>query len=625
MPAENVALTVTQSFTPAGGGALSCRVQASVAPPSGEPYQDPAVYIYISGPNNYIYESNYEGFTRTFEVAGLYDGEYTIDVSDQYSTTATRTVTLANGYSAGGGGVSSNEFEVESLTTTQANPSGSFTGSVTITVRPTGGRTFTAARVEVHIGDFIWAEMTPPDPGSRSRRKLFATMRAGRYVASIKAIDAGGNTLHSLDRVFFVDNAPVYGCTDPAASNYNPNATAEDPAGSTCVYTPAVVPNFVEVSLMNSLRLVKENLDDNEPATLDNTLYCAEPWLYVTKPPYYQKVQRNDNVVLQFRSNHAGHEVGVWRYEANQFIAGAAVVNKITNIGVTKQYVGWLTPGSGSEANKFRLYFNNGLLPVAFVTGDFVTVQNATPSSLNQRYAIAGVLFDDTDSIPYVLLPGAYPAGQPNRINCNVTVALDVLPYNVYQAQLPLSGLAEGAYFVKLKAIQGNDYTQFISEPFYLAAEHKNTHLVTYRNYDDALGLHFSTGLLCGVRVESDFYRRRPSVSSKTSRDPSGKLIRLSSTVQRKTEFNTHQLPPWLHEKLAFAFALDYVAINGVEHIAEDGYENPSYPSMYALSNSSVLLEQVSAFTDQNEADLNDINEAPDGWLVVNGKHLKVE
>jgi hypothetical protein len=453
---------------------------------------------------------------------------------------------------------------------------------------------------------------------------IYYGLAVGSYTLYARVIDISTNVpLIGVEAqyAFTISYQKIFGCTNPNATNYNKYATDDD---GSCTLPPIQEKAHFVVPMMNSLRFVDMVASETQPPSLDNRLYCSESWQGISRPPYYQKVSRDDIITTQFQSNYDTHNVSLINYQTGLKVADFEVKKKRQNLGVLVQYPAFIA-AHPSDTTKSRLYFNSGQLPLAFVVGDRVEVLNATPASLNKEYTIFSLAFDSAQSVPFLILnlPYVTAAPIPNRINVTVQTQYDLLPYNVYEASTDWGVLPNGGYYIKIEATRaGFDNVLYKSEPFSLFPIHEGTNIVNWRNFDNTQGLDFSTGLNCGIRVESELWQRFPGGTRKTYRSPDNRLIKLSAMPQRKVKFNTFWLPPWLHEKLSIAFDFDHVEINGEEFQSEDGYAEPQYIARYALANSSISLEKVESI-DTNSDDLGDVNGvAP--FIVVNEKYLQI-
>jgi hypothetical protein len=434
---------------------------------------------------------------------------------------------------------------------------------------------------------------------------LLATYTA----AGVYSITAGGLAAgpHELKLVDSVGQTLTYNFT----TTFTP-APAPTPGAP-----PAKPRPFFDIPLLNSLRYVV-NPGKGLP-NLHNRLYCTENWPGIFKANYYQKICPEDRLPTQFLSNYTTHAATLYDYQTGIRVNTLEVKVVTQNTGMVRLYRAWLTKHP-QDAGQSRLYFNGGKLPLAFVAGDSVQLQNATPAAVNGARVVAKVTFDDTDSIPYAVLNYAYP-GNTARIALDVSTQLDTLPYNVMQFECPWLGVAEGVYVIELAAT-GNDLPDVlaVSEPIALLSEHPFTQLVEWRNNDDARNLTYSKGFTSNLRVESEVREPVPGGTRKVHDLPNGRLLKLASTGIIKVPFVTMQLPSWLHVKLGLAFDLDLVKINGVEYQTRDGYEVEQSKTM-GLRNGSIMVEEVGGER-QNSTDLGNVLTGS-GFIIVNGGRLK--
>lgn len=198
-----------------------------------------------------------------------------------------------------------------------------------------------------------------------------------------------------------------------------------------------------------------------------------------------------------------------------------------------------------------------------------------------------------------------------------------VLPtdYNIIEAVLNLTGLANGYYSVTMEG-SGDDMPDylFLGEPIHLHANHENTCLVTYRNFDQANEIEYLTGITHKRRVASRFFEPTYPSTRQVFTDNIGRTINLSSRVKRKLKLRTFQAPAYLHEQLSIAFALDELRINGVRYTCEEDY-NISYFNLWNLANGEVDLTQRD-FGFNNVHDSGNIDTPVPGIIGVEGALL---
>ena len=411
---------------------------------------------------------------------------------------------------------------------------------------------------------------------------------------------------------------PVPGCTDPAANNYNPNATQDD---GSCAYTPPVRRAFFAVPGAQSLRFVRPGRSAGP--SFDNVLLADETPLGVTNPGYGQLVERGDTLVLQFQTNYADAPAVALRPYPDSLPGGPAVltvaaVRVVSGAGQTTAFDAFLRPEPANAA-QLRVYFNANTLPLPFQPGNRITLASA--GGLNGTYPVYAVLEDPAAAVPYLVLPKAYPTAA-QRIDCTVASAYTVQAFDTWQAVLPFASVLAGAYRVRLSvsdAAFGTDAA--LSEPLEVASTHPDTVLLAYRNFDNAFGLNYSAGLVNRLRVRGRFFQRETATTREVLRESSGRLLLLAAAAYRKVRLDVYLLPDYLHETLAVACCHDFLTVNGLEVVAEEGYAATPVPH-YTLSNGTVLLEQADFLGAGNRDDVGDVDGGT--LLLANDTFLKV-
>jgi hypothetical protein len=198
-----------------------------------------------------------------------------------------------------------------------------------------------------------------------------------------------------------------------------------------------------------------------------------------------------------------------------------------------------------------------------------------------------------------------------------------VLPteYNIVEAELNLTGLANGYYSVKMEGTDDNfDPYLLVGEPIHLLANHEDTCLVTYRNYDQTNEVEYLTGIWHHIRVKARFFQLTNPPSRTVFTDGIGRTINLSSRVKRRIKLETFQLPPYLHEQLSIAFSLDEFRVNNVRFTAEEDYSY-KYFNQWSLANGEIDLTQFN-FGSNNSHDSGNIDTPVPGIIAVEGALL---
>lgn len=439
----------------------------------------------------------------------------------------------------------------------------------------------------------------------------FAGLLPGDYEATFT--DSAAPTPASLVVPFRVNARPVLGCTDPAAANYNPNATQDN---GTCEYAPPVRHPAFRVPLAQSLRFVQPG------SAFDNRLLADETPLDVFNPGYCQLVERGDTLVLQVLSNYATAPT----FTVRPLAGGAAVltvpaVRVVQGAGQTAAFAAYLRPEPGNTARS-RVYFNANTLPLPFAPADRVTIGGA--GAVNGTYPVLAVLEDPAAAVPYLVLGVAYPSAA-QRVDCTLQSAYAVQAFDTYQAVLPFAAVPAGFYRV---AVGVSDPTfgaaEVVSEPVEVAAAHADTVLIEYRNFDNAFGLNYTAGLVNRQRVRGRFFQRETATTREVLRESTGQLLLLSAAAYRKVRLDVYLLPDYLHETLSVACGHDFLRVNALDVLAEEAYTATPVPH-YALSNGTVLLEQTDFLGAGNRDDVGDASTPTTGTLLlVNDKFLKV-
>lgn len=407
----------------------------------------------------------------------------------------------------------------------------------------------------------------------------------------------------------------VYGCTDPRATNYNASATDDD---GTCVYAPESFTPVLHISPIASLRFVLTEVIDGcgTHQTLDNILFCQERFQNVKQVGYFQKVARCDTHPLQVLNNFTTLVMEVRNYRTDAVVDTITTEVKEQNTGDSEFYSAYLKNNTNGQT---RIYFNQETIPVAVSTGDMVTIANSGIS--DGTFAIVGIHQDIKLGAPYIVINKPY-TGTDLTTSADVRLSVDVLEYDVVEGIIDWSLYPAGTYYVQVTGTHAEAGTRtYTSEPVLLKDSHPGTLLIEYRNYDNAFDVTYTTGITHRIRVEAEIRKRVAGGNDEVHREPENKLTRLRGTVKRTVRLETRQLPPYIHERLAVVFRHDYIAINGVEYQSEEGYGEPEYTNS-AYANATTVIEQVEWFKGHNDHDLGSINQAP--LLIQNGGFLKL-
>ncbi|WP_426491063.1 hypothetical protein [Hymenobacter sp. 102] len=441
-----------------------------------------------------------------------------------------------------------------------------------------------------------WAELTGLAPGS--------------YL--LTAYDSGVPAQY-INQNITIAAAVVGGCTDRAATNFNPLARLDD---GSCTYAPPVRTPVFRVPRLNPLRFVLEQDTDNCSVFegLDNVLFCQQhrPGQQL-RPLYRQPVQFCDQLTLQVHTDFTSVQAEIVRQLDGQVVRTQAATLRQRLTGLSdplpvsvREFTGGLT----------ALVAEAGALPPSLRRAARLTLSGATTGT----YRVREVAWLDGEQVLVLTRPWAAAAG-----DIQARWQLDIVNFNVWEVALNLGGLPAGDYQVRLR---GTDVTEAdvvaVSEPLHLASEHANTIVVEYRNRDNAFGMVWTTGITPRLRVAGTFFRRKPAGEATLHRSSSGMPTLLSSSVRRQVVLETAGLPDWLHEQLAVVFRLDSVRVQGRAVLAPDAYEATELRT-YPLSAGAVTLELLEGFGTGNGTDNGGLPATDDNLLELRqGGFLKL-
>lgn len=438
----------------------------------------------------------------------------------------------------------------------------------------------------------------------------------GTVLLTVSDLQSGSTPYQQVLSVPDYAPPPVLGCTDPAADNYDPTATQDD---GSCTYPVVPVTPFFNVPGLQSLRFyfptqAARPVRDTQPFKLEQPLN-------INNPGYCQKVQQSDTLVIQYQTNYQGaHTVQLVPIDSASATPTFAPERKVIGVGNTATFDAYAT-ADGAMTNRTRIYFNSDILPAPFVAGNRVTL--AGPG-LNGTYPVFSVLEDAAAGVPYLLLQVAYP-GTMQRVDLTLTTTYTVQVFDTWQVVVPFASVPAECYQLVISVSDpefGTDYAE--SEPIDVAAAHRDTVLVAWRNFDNAFALNYTAGLINRVRVVGQFSRFENPTQKEVLRESSGRLVLLNGEIQRRILLRTFLLPDYVHERLASAFCHDFVRVNGVEVVPELEYLLGEPQEGYSLRNGSIALEQQDFLGKGNRDDIGDLEEDGGPFLVVNEQFLRI-
>jgi hypothetical protein len=453
----------------------------------------------------------------------------------------------------------------------------------------------------------------PPPPGYNNYAYLQTGIPAGAaggtsYQATI--YDASPAKLPGFDQAFTIDPAPqqVLGCTDRDALNFVAGATADD---GSCTYTPPPpLAPFFQVPALQSLRFAVRLLAGRLP-TFDNLLFCEQPRPgQQVRPRYYQLVEFADVVRVQVLTSYTAIAATIYQHGGSQVGQPVPLTQVLTLEGPSAPLQ--VTLRDNGDGFTRLVATAGGVLPASLL-GTVRLVLGGVASGtyrITQAVPASVVALDD-----YLVLNRPWVAPAAGQVTASWQ--LTGPGFNVWEATLPLSTLAEGYYQVKLRATAAGQPDRLAeSEPIYLRAEHPDTLAIDYRAKDNCFNMVFATGITPRVRVWGTFFRQKNGGNLSSYTDSAADVTILSSTATRLTALETYGQPAYMHEKIFLACRLDYLAINEERHVSPAAYETSEVRS-YALSGGHADLQKHGFLGAGNGDDSGD--NVPGNALVLRG------
>jgi hypothetical protein len=376
--------------------------------------------------------------------------------------------------------------------------------------------------------------------------------------------------------------------------------------------------DFLQFPLIQSLRWV--NANPTGRPNFDNRLFCKYEYYKHWRKSYYQRVEKAEYALpVMFYSNYPAHTVELFSLTSGALVKSFQAEKTLQLTGVEQTYGIFIT-ADPDQASQSRVYFNSGVLPDLIELGDVFEILNSG-DGYNGNYEIVGIVNDTVLGAQYLLINKPYVSGDPS-LTADATFTTSVVNYDVFEVALALGDVADGYYYLLIKAINPDEtYAAFTTEPVWLKTAHSDCNLVEFRNADNAFGVVYSTGMTTRLWVESQFYKVLGGGQDENYRESNYSPVKLVGKAARKALFETFNLPGYLHDKLNVGFRHDYVAINGVQQHADEAYGEPNWRPRYPLANSSIVVEQVNLFTDWNGDDLGLVEST--GYIKANGGYLK--
>lgn len=379
-----------------------------------------------------------------------------------------------------------------------------------------------------------------------------------------------------------------------------------------------------EIPLMNSITFVVDPLTEHDAENLqtpDNTLFCQQYHPGLKKGTnYFQQFCKVDSPVIQFNSDFTAHTIQLLKYGTDTIVKTFGYELKEQNLGVVESFA--ITIRAHSVAGKSRVYFNVGAPPIPIAVGDSFEITNNL-DGFNGTYLVADMIVDSSYGYAYLVINVPYVI-VPTTSAATGVFSADLTDYNVYESIVVFSDVSVGKYFVKIIAQDdlGNTIIA-ISEPIDLQLNHRKSILIKSKNNDNDYGnITWTTGYECMMRVDALMFLPLPGGERSVVRDADFSLVKVNAKKTRSLEIEFFFLPPYLIEKLSWAFDADTFSVNRIPYQTNESLGEPDRPGRSKLIHSAIKVEQQNFTRSYNSDDIGSVNDG--GFIAIEDGLLKI-
>lgn len=137
------------------------------------------------------------------------------------------------------------------------------------------------------------------------------------------------------------------------------------------------------------------------------------------------------------------------------------------------------------------------------------------------------------------------------------------------------------------------DYVpDYCSDCFQLAEVHDCTHLLRWRNNEDAFGFKYPDGFYFYMRVAGKLWKQYFEKAKEYFKKSNGERVLLFSDSAEKTKFTVEEIPLYMHEALSTAIDHDMFLIGGDNYTAEENDYTPEWRNSSQLAPITLDLEK---------------------------------
>lgn len=350
----------------------------------------------------------------------------------------------------------------------------------------------------------------------------------------------------------------------------------------------------VKFPIANPLKCTYDGENSNQRARFDQKRYAQSKNATTEQKKYQQLWESADLIRQQVYTNYPLRRARVVDCDGAQY--GAAV--PLTLLRSYRDKVYRIDCMFTSLNGKLFAYFIEGFeySDDAFeYPGDLVTLSGRLPNINAAVGDLVGYRFGTTGDLSSALItaiswnPAILPSGAQGYlldvdsdlvtpVSGQIEINYDEKDVDLYVAEIDVSALDEGEYFVRFEfGVNGYDKV-FTSEPLDLREEHEGSLAVECRHegtYDEAdqWKYIYEAGWYNILRVPADFYQFAVGGEVSVDMNDTGEARILRSVPYLQLQFAARNIPSWMVRKFTIMFSHDVKRINGefweIENLGE--------------------------------------------------------
>lgn len=393
---------------------------------------------------------------------------------------------------------------------------------------------------------------------------------------------------------------------------------------------------YTFVSNSQSFRFkIVEDLNTNIP-NVTNTLSFQEP---VCDPinNYAQPFEKGDGVITsQFRSSYETHDVKYTDCIGNE--TSVIVDQKTANMDITDVRDGRVISTEYLSQNYVAIQFGSGntydpdtllsngtyalgnALPDWIDIGEYLNIENA-----GWIKVIDIIIIDGVSTAVMNSLASSYPEVIPQQgLSRRITSVYDLLPYEVYEFNIDLSGL-EGKYQVSIDITDSVfDPVSYLSEYIDVQEEQKRTHFFTWYNTTNN-EIYYNSGIRNKARYSYIYNMEWLPNANQDVFLADTNTIQIDSNVREFYLFSLSQVPTAMAQKFTLLCANDRIFADGLNFIKEVESEvvHPNSTNLYQINQQLIRSDYVfDSITSDGSIEVNEgeplaIDGLGDGLLYI--------